>query len=101
MVMTKENPAPKAKPIISKKAIIVPAVSACFGSTVLGKRERKKKKPVIKMHFPYGEPITLMGTPYIDNNIILKQIICKVSLSKENNMTFRTWQKQYVQGCQK
>ena len=53
------------------------------------------------MHFPYGEPITLMGTPYIDNNIILKQIICKVSLSKENNMTFRTWQKQYVQGCQK
>lgn len=72
MVMTKENPAPKAKPIISKKAIIVPAVSACFGSTVLGKRERKKKKPVIKMHFPYDEPITLIGTPYIDNNIILK-----------------------------
>lgn len=44
MVMTKENPAPKAKPIISKKAIIVPAVSACFDSTVLGKRERKRKK---------------------------------------------------------
>lgn len=47
MVMTKENPAPKVKPIISKKAIIVPAVSACFGSTVLGKREREKKKHVI------------------------------------------------------
>ena len=96
MVMTKENPAPKAKPIISKKAIIVPAVSACFGSTVLGKRERKKKKPVIKMHFPYDEPITLIGTPYIDNNIILKifklsaklawakKTICLLELGKNN-----------------
>ena len=86
MVMTKENPAPKAKPIISKKAIIVPAVSACFGSTVLGKREReRKKKHVIKMHFPYDEPVTLIGTPYMVNNIILKtlKIICIVSLSKE------------------
>lgn len=71
MVMTKENPAPKAKPIISKKAIIVPAVSACFGSTVLGKRENEKQKHVIKMHFPYDEPTTLIGTPYMDNNIIL------------------------------
>ena len=75
MVMTKENPAPKAKPIISKKAIIVPAVSACFGSTVLGKREReRKKKRVIKMHFPYDEPVTLIGTPYMDNNIIQKTL---------------------------
>lgn len=75
MVMTKENPAPKAKPIISKKAIIVPAVSACFGSTVLGKREKeRKKKHVIKMHFPYDEPVTLIGTPYMDNNIILKTL---------------------------
>ena len=65
MVMTKENPAPKAKPIISKKAIIVPAVSACFGSTVLGKREReRKKKHVIKMHFP------LWWTRYFDRNPI-------------------------------
>ena len=73
IVMTKENPAPKAKPIISKKAIIVPAVSACFGSTVLGKRETEtKKKHVIKMHFPYDEPVTLIGTPYMDDNIIVK-----------------------------
>ena len=47
IVMTKENPAPKAKPIISKKAIIVPAVSACFGSTVLGKRETETKKNML------------------------------------------------------
>ena len=72
MVMTKENPAPKAKPIISKKAIIVPAVSACFGSTVLGKRERKKKKPVIKMHFPYDEPITLIGTRTLTTILFLR-----------------------------
>ena len=24
------------------------------------------------MHFPYDEPATLIGTPYMDNNIILK-----------------------------
>ena len=35
------------------------------------KREEEKKK-VIKMHFPYDEPATLIGTPYMDNNIILK-----------------------------
>ena len=30
------------------------------------------------------------------------EIICIVSLSKENNiMPFGTWQKQYAQGCQK
>ena len=33
--MTKENPAPRAKPMISMNAIMVPAVSACFGSTML------------------------------------------------------------------
>lgn len=57
MVMTKENPAPKAKPIISKKAIIVPAVSACFGSTVLGKRERKRKKKWLKCTFLMMNPL--------------------------------------------
>ena len=57
MVMTKENPAPKAKPIISKKAIIVPAVSACFGSTVLGKREREKKNMLLKCTFLMMNPL--------------------------------------------
>ena len=24
------------------------------------------------MHFPYDEPVTLIGTPYMDDNIIVK-----------------------------
>ena len=48
------------------------------------------------MHFPYDEPITLIGTPYIDNNIILKifklsaklarakKTICLLELGKNN-----------------
>ena len=39
--MTKENPAPIAKPMMSMNAIIVPAVSACFASTVLEKKTKQ------------------------------------------------------------
>ena len=79
---TKENPAPAASPIMSMKAIIVPAVSACSGSTKL----KQKKQNILSSNDQIQGLVENMGT-YSEFFFFLPDSLKWVALNVFNMMT--------------